>query len=554
MSSPKPSSSIVPAPAGALHPEGFWRSLLYFNFYRLVLAGVALLTVVSFRDAQFGDHHPRLFLYAAIGYALLSAVSLLLIRLRWPRFNWQLAIQVGGDVLCLMLLTYSSGGIQSGLGLLLLTSLAAAGMVSRGRLALFFASVATIALLLEETYAVLHIDAYAPQYVQAALLSLAYFATAWLAHQLAKSAAASERLARERGIDLANMAQVNQLVIRDMQDGVLVVDEAGSIRQRNSQASHFLGLPPASPAGTAAKDEAQGLRLSDCAPELAERLALWRDNEHADFELLRLGVGHAMVRTRFMPVNANRQRDQVGQAWKPRGGVVIFLEDMSRAAAQAQQLKLAALGRLTANIAHEIRNPLSAISHAAELMEEEPAATVTQAKLMRIIRDNTERLNKMVRDVLELNRRDHAAPETFGAADFLRTFAADFCYAEQIEPASLLLQADGNPAVHFDRGHLNQILWNLCRNAWRHGRKQPGSVVLRATLAAGRGLCLDVIDDGPGVSAEQRGQLFEPFFTTAAGGTGLGLYIAREMCEANGASLEYRPQTEGACFRIVCKQ
>lgn len=540
-------SQPEPGMAGATHPEEFWRSLFYFNLYRLVVAcGVVVITWI-FRDAQFGSHHPRLFFFAALSYILFSGFSLLLIGMRRPRFNWQLAIQVGGDVMFLVILTYASGGVQSGLGLLLLASLAAAGLVSRGKLALFFASVASIGMLLEETYAFLYADDYQVQYVQAGLLSMGYFAVAWLAHRLAKYALVSEQLALQRGIDLASMAQVNQLVIQDMQDGVLVVDENGKIRQRNLQAEKLVGMAPGISATPAPM-------LADYAPVLAARLKLWYENASTAFDLLRIPASNALVRTRFVPVKGKGKGSN-------RAGAVIFLEDMGRIQAQAQQMKLAALGRLTANIAHEIRNPLSAISHAAELLEEEQNLSPTHPRLLQIIGDNTRRLNKMVQDVLQLNRRDRSAPETFPAADFLRTFIADFCHAERIDIETFVLDVAEQQGVNFDRGHLNQVLWNLCHNAWRHCRKQRGSIRLRisrravgaAAAAAEDSLNLDVIDDGPGVAPAVRGQLFEPFFTTAASGTGLGLYIAREMCEANGATLDCLEDATGGHFRIVCR-
>jgi len=525
--------------AGAAHPEEFWRSLFYFNLYRLVVAfGVVGITWI-FHDTQFGSHHPRLFFFAALAYILFSGFSLPLIGMRRPRFNWQLAIQVGSDVMFLVILTYASGGVQSGLGLLLLASLAAAGLVSRGKLALFFASVASIGMLLEETYAFLYVDGYQAQYVQAGLLSMGYFAVAWLAHRLAKYAMVSEQLALQRGIDLANLAQVNQLVIQDMQDGVLVVDENGKIRQRNLQAEKLIGMAP----GMSAT-----LMLADHAPVLATRLKLWHENASTAFDLLRIPASNALVRTRFVPVRGKGSN---------RAGAVIFLEDMGRIQAQAQQMKLAALGRLTANIAHEIRNPLSAISHAAELLEEEQNLSPTHPRLLQIIGDNTRRLNKMVQDVLQLNRRDRSTPETFPAADFLRAFIADFCHAERIDIETFVLDSVEQQGVNFDRGHLNQVLWNLCHNAWRHCRKQRGSIRLRISRSAEEvaegSLNLDVIDDGPGVAPAVRGQLFEPFFTTAASGTGLGLYIAREMCEANGATLDCVDDTTGGHFRIVCR-
>jgi two-component system sensor histidine kinase PilS (NtrC family) len=234
-------------------------------------------------------------------------------------------------------------------------------------------------------------------------------------------------------------------------------------------------------------------------------------------------------------------------------GAVLFLEDLSRVQAQARQMKLAALGRLTANIAHEIRNPLSAISHATELLQEEGGLNETANRLLNIIHDNAQRLDRMVQDVLKLNRRDRALTEQIVLADFLRTFAHQFCSIERIDPRVLAFEGC-EAVVSFDRSHLNQVMWNLCRNALRHCRGQPGSICMRVDRGAKPDrVRLSVVDDGPGIAPQHRPHLFEPFFTTVATGTGLGLYIAREVCEANAASLEYVETSVGAHFCIECK-
>jgi two-component system sensor histidine kinase PilS (NtrC family) len=222
--------------------------------------------------------------------------------------------------------------------------------------------------------------------------------------------------------------------------------------------------------------------------------------------------------------------------------------------AQALQLKLAAIGRLTANIAHEIRNPLGAISHAAELMHEEPEVNDTTRRLLTIILENSQRLDRMVNDLLRLNRGERARRERFKLVDYLKTFVEQFAHIQKVDPEIFAIELAADPEVLFDRSHLNQVMWNLCRNALRHSRRQQASIRIRVALEHGRGVVkLDVMDDGPGVAAELRSQLFEPFFTTAAGGTGLGLYIAREVCDANGATLDFVETTAGAQFTVLCR-
>jgi two-component system sensor histidine kinase PilS (NtrC family) len=333
-----------------------------------------------------------------------------------------------------------SGGIQSGLGLLLLVSLAAAGLISRGRLVLFYASVASIGILLEESYTMLYIEGYRAHYIQAGLLSMGYFAVAWMAHKLAKHTAASEELALQRGIDLANMAEINHLVIQDMQDGVIVVDANDEIQQRNIHAEKFINLP---------HTPHVICLLSDQAPHLAARLKAWRDDSTTNFDLLQIPGSNSLVRTRFVPVRG-----------ESRASVVIFLEDMGHIQAQAQQLKLAALGRLTVNIAHEIRNPLSSISHACELLEEESGMNSTHLRLLSIIRENSKRLNKIIQNVLQLNRRDRATSEIIQVANFINTFITEFCQTKKIDIKTFFIDISDQYTIRFDEGHLNQILWN----------------------------------------------------------------------------------------------
>lgn len=519
--------------AETTHPEEFWRSLFYFSIYRVIVAmGVLAILQWSSRPNVSVNSAP-LFLGIILLYLGLCVLSLVSVHFRWPRFNWQLTLQVCEDVIFLVILMYVNGGVQSGLGLLLLATLAAAGLISRGRLTLFYASIASVGVLMEESWAFFHVEGYHPQYLQAALLGMSYFVIAWLAHQLAHHTLASEKLAWQRGIDLANLSEVNNLVIQDMQDGVLVVDGQGRIRQHNLQAERLVGLT---------SHALSASLLAEHIPVLAARLAVWHENVNTGFDLLRFDGSNVLVRTRFVPVSKSTD-----------AGAVIFLEDMSQVQAQAQQLKLAALGRLTANIAHEIRNPLSAISHASELLAEEDAGSHDRSRLLRIIRDNTIRLNKIVQNVLDLNRRDRAIPFAIRMEEHIRSFVTDFCQTAEIITGVFLLDFAEEPfVVDFDAEHLNQVLWNLCSNAWRHCQKKEGSIRLRLTRSTdGDNVFLDVMDDGPGIPPEEHHQLFEPFYTTAVGGTGLGLYISREMCESGGATLDCLKNPAGAHFRVT---
>ena len=523
---PKP---LADKSVSEFHPIDFWRSLYYFNLYRLALTSLfVVLSGVFGTQLSLGARSWSVFFVASCIYTAAVLISFLTLYLRWPRFTWQLAGQVSGDIVGLSVLSYASGGVQSNIGLLLMVSLAAAGLISRGKITLFFAALASIAALLEHSYDVLYDDAAAGQYMQVGLLCVSYFAVAWMAHMLAKYAVDSQQLAQRRGQDLASLSEANRLVMRDMQDGVLVVDERGAIMQMNPGAARLLrcsALP--------------GSLLAESFPLLFGQYALWKRTGSVSRNTLQLDVG-MQARLRFVAFER-------GAAY----GVVVFLEDMQRVRAEAQQIKLAALGRLTASIAHEVRNPLSAISYATELMQEEQS-DARQHRLLQIVLDNTQRINRIVGDVMQLNRRDRAQPEEFDLHSMLRTFIEEFSLAERLAPGVLVSIGAKGISVSFDRGHLRQVLWNLCGNALRYGSKSQGSVTLRASQFEQRSY-LQVLDDGPGIPAEHQGRLFEPFFTTATDGTGLGLYIAKELCEANGALLEYRAleQSTGACFCIT---
>jgi two-component system sensor histidine kinase PilS (NtrC family) len=535
MSSIAPGSaawSLDSAQALAPHGESFWRSLFLFNLYRLIVACILITVATTWRHSlQFGSRDFGLFVWTTGIYVAFSISCFALVRARW-NFDTQLTLQVCADVVLIVLLTYASDGISTGLGLLLLTSLAGAGLISRGRLALFHAALASIGTLLEHTYEVLVFDASPAQYAQAGLLSCAYFATAWLAYELAKHTLASERLAAQREIDLQDLAQVNQHVIQDMQDGVLVVDGSATIRQYNVRAEKLLG----------SLASRRGVTLDGyCAP-LAARFREWREGVESLEAYAEVPLGRNLS-ARFVPVSRRRA-----------AGALIFIEDLSRMQTQARQIKLAALGRLTANLAHEIRNPLGAIGHAAELLQEEAALNDTASRLLAIIHDNTRRLDRMVNEVLWLNRGDRAQRETFELGEHLQRFVEQFAGVEKIDAEVFDVRASGVARVVFDKSHLDQVMWNLCRNALRHGTRGRGSIRIEVSNDARRGTVqVDVIDDGPGVPGSLRGRLFEPFFTTAAGGTGLGLYIAREVCEANGAALDYVERPAGAQFQVMCR-
>ena len=505
--------------------EANWRSFQYFNLYRLVLALLFWLAVLFPHEwtARL-NLLPNAFTFGLNTAYMLAVVSGLLFSLHWQhRFNAQLTLQVCVDVTMVAALLYLTGGVKSGVSILLVVSLAAASLVGRGRLVLFYAALATVAMLLVQTVGILNGIFEESSIVQAGLISAGFFATAILARLLGQRVMINEDLARRRGEALDNQIRISQQVVERMQDGVLIVATDGTVLRSNPVAQEMLG----DLGQTAARFEALG-----------EALASWQTVRREDPCLIRAQDGRELE-ARFVPTTSSD------------GEILVFLEDIGRVKEQAQQLKLASLGRLTASIAHEIRNPLSAISHAGELLREERRGDM-QDRLLRILNDNILRLDRIVQDVLQLGRQNRALPERVVLDEFCAGFVEHFNAGEALADDVVTLIVPAGLSLCFDRAHLNQVLWNLLGNAVRHSSRSPSAVRLECRAAQSEGRVeLHVMDDGPGIAESVREQIFEPFFTTHHQGTGLGLYIARELCHANGASLEVTASESGAHFVVA---
>ena len=500
-----------------------WRSLGWFSAYRLVVAGLFLgIFEVTRGAASLGAQDGPLFRVVAEAYIVLAALMAFgLWRIR-RAFNVQLVFQVCIDIAALTTLMYASGGYKSGIVVMVMVVIAGAGLVGQGRLTFLFAALATIGVLTEQQMRSVFFGAESQEFVRAGLISTGFFAIAAIARLLGHRTVANELLAYRRGVELDEQVRVNRQVIEDMDDGVLVVTDADRVRLHNRQAEALLGVSVA--------DDAP---LAVWSATLAEYLRRHRDDADVT-ERLHLAGGD--VQARLVSLSDG-------------GNTLIYLQDFGRIQAEARQIKLAALGRLTANIAHEIRNPLSAISHASELLVDEQRAD-TRARLVRIIRDNSARLNRLVAEVLELGRRDQAVAELIRIDAFLGQFHEERAFQDPAARRRLLITGSPDAALLFDRTHLHRVIENLVSNAMRYASQADGAIRVDARLIDEATVELHIQDDGPGISAADRAKVFEPFFTTSSAGTGLGLYIARELCEANQASLELIDSGGGAHFRI----
>ncbi len=519
-----------------------WTSLKLYNVYRILIALMFVVTQGLMKDGSSWqgliDNLPTFLVFAYFTFSIISAIF------TWfekPDLDTTLPLQIIIDVVFIVFIMHAQGADQGGTGLLLIIAIASASLISEGRLALFYAAIATIGILLEQTYSAQFGDKSAGNYANSVMLSLACFATAWLAYSLAKRTQKSELLASQRGLDVKNLAQINALITHEMQDGVLVVDQNFRIKHHNIQAEALLGQD-----GENWTEKA----LNEISTEIASLMQHWLEEsmlspETTTANIQKVATQSRELRISFLPIAENRNQ-----------GAVIFIEDWSQMQTQAHQVKLAALGRLTANIAHEIRNPLSAISHANQLLQEEENVSPASKRMLQIISDNVQRLDQIIKDVLELNRRDRTNQEKILLENFIHDFYGQFCAVEKIPEGCFKLSlSKADTLVSFDRRHLNQILWNLCKNGWRHSKQGENSLELTVNILGKiQTVQIEVSDDGEGIPENVSSHLFEPFFTTEKSGTGLGLYIARELADANGAKLQFKPSNAGAQFTMLLKK
>jgi len=521
-------AAALPRAAAQGYFASHWRSLDHFNLYRLTLAMALVFAGTLFGDSDlFRAGSGGRFQWVSYAYLVFAALFVLGIRARWPGFQVQLSTHITADIFFVMLLMSTSARLADSMGLLLVISIASGGLVGSGRLTLLYAAMASIALLLQHSWSILAEGRGIDSFFRIGLLCAGYFAIGWLAHSLTQRALRSEQLAQRQSEELAFLNRINALAIENSPNGLLSVRGDGVVRHASPRALALLGVTRPVIAGVT--------QLADCSPELAKMMS--RPLKPGATTTLSTPVGQ--LRIRCIPLAT------------PDGSRMLMLEDQSQAEQAAQRLKLAALGRLTANLAHEIRNPLSAISHAAQLLRED-VHDAAQARLTDIIENNARRLDRLVEEVLTLNRRDRLDPIGFDNGA-LASLIDELRRTEEIPVDAVIVSMPDTVQFQFDPDHLRQIVWNLLRNAWRFSRKQAGSVQLR-TLTDGDRVRIEIQDDGPGLSPDNYGKLFEPFFTTDAQGTGLGLFLARELAEANHAELDFMPGTGGARFRLSMRR
>jgi two-component system sensor histidine kinase PilS (NtrC family) len=516
-------------------PAMVWRVLAVLNLYR-VLVPLVLLGLYSLGGARgFAVYSRQLFFGATVFYFCFGLISVWFVRQRLASAQVQTILQASVDMFVLILLLHTCGGVASGLGVLFLVPIGALAFLLPPRSALFLAAVAAIAILADTIWQQLGGTTDVNSYATAGLLGAVLFVTAGAASIAAGRMRESEALVRQKDVDLANLAELSQYIVQHLRESLLVVDAADKIRLINESAAEILGDNHAVP----------GALVGEVSPRLLYSLSTWRQRDQSDDSPSSFVAadGARVIQPHFAPLGAEP------------GPTLIFLEDTSLLAERVQQGKLAALGRLSASIAHEIRNPVGAMSHAGQLLAESANISADERRLTDIIQSNSERVSAIINNVLQLSRREATKPTRLALGDWFEDFLSEFCATMQVREAQIGFREQASDLeVRFDPSHLHQVVWNLCDNAMKYGeaRDEMSVEINIGRLNPSNRPFLEVLNRGPGIEPRLVDRIFEPFFTGRKGGTGLGLFIARELCQLNRAILLYEPRSgDGSIFRIV---
>jgi len=482
-----------------------------------------------------GSEAPQAFLLTALIMLLSSLVFIGLSLQQKPSFESQVIISNASDILLITLLAHFSGGLSSSLSILLIINVAATGSFLKDRYSFLFAALASIAIISEQTYSMMQGTSQQTEYTRAGLLGLVFFVSSFLASVLSRRVRLSEQLAIEREEDIINLEILNEDIIQNMRTGIIVVDHDAHIRLANSSAESLLGHIPLS----------NQPQLKEILPSLDERYHEWLEQPQMHQNPIRQAHGLPDIQPGFRKLNSTNNRS---------GDTLIFLEDATQLNQRFQQIKLASLGRLTASIAHEIRNPLSAINHAAQLLNESDLDEADN-KLTKIINTQVQRLDTIIDNVLQLSRQKAKTPEVINIVTWLSSFKEEFCNSHEITAEQLEIKINTDKTnILFDSSHLYQVIDNLCSNSINHNDKEKELIEIQIIYDFDNELqqpYLDIVDNGPGIDAEFVQQIFDPFFTRSSKGTGLGLYISKEIIEINRAKIRYIEENKtGSCFRI----
>jgi two-component system, NtrC family, sensor histidine kinase PilS len=504
--------------------------LRVYNYYRIL---ISFLFVFLFLDKSFGEFvgaaNPELFQRTIVVYLIANIIiglsPLLLSKDFMARPTVSFVI-LTLDIIALSLLMSASGGVASGLGNFLIFTVAFAGGLIRGKISTVLPAIAFILTIYVESYLFFLDQNDIQSFFQAGILGIVYFVSNIFFQTLS-------RQLHRRESELFTLEQINQIIVDQMRSGVAVVNKDGELKLINASGKQMI-YPQ------------EQDKEADTLPEnlMAKVDSTVSGNLKQTFTYSAVRDAPTLLVTLSKIRTSGPQQDSL-----------FFFEDSTEIQRQAQQLKLAALGRLSASIAHEIRNPLGAISHAAQLLGESQKLDAGDKRLSDIIQNHCVRMNSVIENVLQMSRRKTAEPKTLNLETFLNEFIQEFS-AGYDDPCQIEVESYPKAInVEFDPIHLSQVLGNLCQNGLRYSAKKTGvhkvSIVIGVEELSGVAY-LNVIDFGLGVQNDLVANLFEPFYTTETSGTGLGLYLSKELCEANNATLSYsNSDVRGSCFHIT---
>ncbi|MBL4580920.1 MAG: HAMP domain-containing histidine kinase [Gammaproteobacteria bacterium] len=518
----------------AQYPGQIHNVSVVYNIYRIVLPLVLLVSSLGPSSTLLGALNPTLFIQICTAYAIFGVAITFFIPINTGvvKSSHILTGSLLIDIFTISLLTYSSGGMISGLGLLLLVTVASGSILIRGRISTFLAAVAALSLIYSELYLALSLENSANQFVQTGILGAILFATSFYIQTLTNRIYKAAVLADKQAGDIIDLEKLNNEIIKRMRTGVVVVNPAHQIVSMNSAARNIL-LP------ILVADAEQEEHPYKLPSALSEQLELWKINSKRQPQPIVIPDSRRQVQLNFAFLNPDSNSD-----------VLIFLEDNRQIIQRVRQMKLVSLGRLTASIAHEVRNPLGAISHASQLLSESATVTDDDKRMIEIILDHCNRVNLIIEDVLDASRHDDTTADLINLDSWLSKFIKNYESTHELCDEITLDIATPDIKIKVIKGQLEQVLNNLFDNGLRYSYKETGKAALlvQAGIESKDGdelPYLHIIDEGAGINEEEEGRLFEPFYTTESSGTGLGLYISKELCEANQSQLIYGRTASG---------
>ena len=510
--------------------------------YRSLLSIVLLIMLVSPNTRQLvGSLNPQLYVAVALAYLATSIPLVGTLSSRLNRNQKVLFLIFLVDIGAITVLADSSGGMASGLPILLVITVAASSVLMRNRtLATLIAALSVLATLLDTVRLILVGVLETSALFPAGLLGLLIFGVSLMVQVIAHRLGRAEELARDRASDLYNLQRLNEQIVQHMDIGILLVNNDGVVRVMNKAATRLLA--PERPVTVE-----QGRELADYSGDLAYQFQQWKDSGQQKAEPFSVVEGAPPVIAHFRALQPNTQQESL-----------VFVEDYTPVPQYAQSLKLNSLGRLTASIAHEIRNPLGAISHAAQLLQESTELSTGDRRMADIIQHHSERVNQIVESVMQISRREPPKPQYLVLKEWLTRFVEGYLKSLH-RPATITIDCDYQELlVEFDPSNLKRVLANLLDNGLRHSKLETDteSVRIEVDLDFATHQCfIDIIDYGSGVPSSELPRLFEPFYTTMEEGSGMGLYLCKELCEINNADLTYRLTDKGeSCFRVSLNQ